>query len=148
MGKITKGRITRHWQNYIKQHLKNKNINLPKEEWAAELIIAFWEHLLWVWNLRNGVYHAENRGRIARYKIEANSRVTTTTWERHQELQIRLNTFQHQHFDDHEQMKNLHYDSKQCWIGLAKLFLDESESSTLVENTPLAAFLTIRVGIG
>jgi hypothetical protein len=50
----------------------------------------------------------------------------TTTWERHQELQGRLKTFQHQHFDDHEQIKNLHYDSKQCWLVLAKLFLDES----------------------
>jgi hypothetical protein len=70
------------------------------------------------------------------------------TWERHQELQGRLKTFQHQYFDDHEQIENLHYDSKQCWIGLAKLFLDESESVTPVENIPLAAFLTRLAGIG
>jgi hypothetical protein len=55
---FTKGIITRHWQNYINQHIKNKNINLPKEEWAATLIIALWEHLRRVWNFRNGVYYA------------------------------------------------------------------------------------------
>jgi hypothetical protein len=59
---FTKGRITRNWHNYINQHLQHKNINLSKEEWAARLIIALWEHLRRVWNFRNGVYHAENRG--------------------------------------------------------------------------------------
>jgi hypothetical protein len=72
----------------------------------------------------------------------------TTTWEIHQELQGRLKTFQHQHFEDHEQIENLLYDSKQWWIGLAKLFIDESEPVTPVENTPLAAFLKRRAGIG
>jgi hypothetical protein len=33
-------------------------------------------------------------------------------------------------------------------IGLAKLFLDESESMKPVENIPLAAFLARRAGIG
>jgi hypothetical protein len=70
------------------------------------------------------------------------------TWERHQELQGRLNTSQHQHFDDHEQIDNLHYDSKQCWIGLENIFFYESESVSPVENIPLAAFLTRRAGIG
>jgi hypothetical protein len=124
---FTKGRITRHWQNYINQHLQNKNINLPKEELAATLIIALWDHLQRVWNFRHGVYHSENRGRIAIYKLEARSRAITTTWESHQELQGRLKKFQHQHFDDHKQIENLHYNSKQCWIGLEKLFLYESE---------------------
>jgi hypothetical protein len=55
---FTKGRITRNWQNYINQHLQNKNINPPKEEWAVKLIIALWEHLRRVWNFRNGVYNA------------------------------------------------------------------------------------------
>jgi hypothetical protein len=87
-------------------------------------------------------------GRIARYKLEVQSRAITNTRERHQELQGRLKTFQHQHFNDHDQIENLHYDSKQCWIGLAKIFLDESESVTPVENPPVAAFLTRRAGIG
>jgi hypothetical protein len=68
--------------------------------------------------------------------------------KRHHELQGRLKTFQHPNFDHHEQIENLHYDSKQCRIGLAKLFLDESESVTPVENIPLEAFLTRRAGIG
>jgi hypothetical protein len=42
---LTKGRITRHWQSYISRHLQNKNIKLPKETWAAKLIITLWEHL-------------------------------------------------------------------------------------------------------
>jgi hypothetical protein len=42
----------------------------------------------------------------------------------------------------HNQIDNLLYNSKQCCIGLAKIFLDESESVTPVENIPLAAFLT------
>jgi hypothetical protein len=111
---FTKGIITRHWHNYINHHLQNKNIKLPKYEWAAKLIIALWEHLQRVWNFRNCVYHAENNGRVSRYKLEAHSRAMTDTWERHQELQGRLKTFQHQHFADHDQIKNLHYDSKQC----------------------------------
>jgi hypothetical protein len=71
----------------------------------------------------------------------------STTLERHQELQGRLKKFQHQHFDYHEQIDNIHYDSKQWWLRLANLFLDESESVTKVENTPLAAFITRRAGI-
>jgi hypothetical protein len=59
---FTKGRITRHKQNYINHHLQNKNIKLPKDEWAATLIIALWEHLRRVWKFRNGVYHAEKNG--------------------------------------------------------------------------------------
>jgi hypothetical protein len=66
-----KGRITRHWQNYINHHLQNKNIKLPKDEWGGKLIIALWENLRRVWNFLNGVYHAENNGQIARYKLEA-----------------------------------------------------------------------------
>jgi hypothetical protein len=116
---FAKGRITRHWPNYINQQLQNKNIKLPKDEWAAKLIIALWEHLRRVWNFRNGVYHAEKNGRIARYKLEAQARTMTNTWERHQKLQRRLKTFQQQHFDDHDQIENLHYNSKKCWIGLA-----------------------------
>jgi hypothetical protein len=135
---FTKGRITRHWQNYINHHLQNKNIKLPKDEWAAKLIIALWEHLRRVWKFRNGVYHAEKNRRISRYKLEAQSRAMSNTWERHKELQRRLKKFQHQHFDDHDQIANLHYDSKQCWIGLTKLFLDKSESVTPVEKIPLA----------
>jgi hypothetical protein len=98
-----------------------------------------------VWNFRNGVYHTGNNGRIARYKLEEQARAMTNTWERHQELQGKIKIFQQQHFDDHDQIENLHYDSKQCWIGLAKLFLHESESVIPVENIPLAAFLTRRV---
>jgi hypothetical protein len=71
---LTKGRITRHWQNYINHHLQNKGIKLPKDEWAAKLIIALWEHLQRVWNFCNGVYHADNNGQIARYKLESQSR--------------------------------------------------------------------------
>jgi hypothetical protein len=145
---FTKGRITRHWHNYINHRLQNKNIKLPKDEWAAKLIIALWEHLRQVWNFRNGVYHADNNGRVARYKLEAQSRAMTDTWERHQELQGRRKALQHQHFDYNDQIDNLRYDSKQCWIGLAKLFLDESESVTPVENITVAAFLTRRACIG
>jgi hypothetical protein len=71
-----------------------------------------------------------------------------TIWERRQELQGRLKTFQHQQFDEHEQIYNLHYNSKQCCTGPPKLYLDECESVTPVENTPLEAFLTRRAGIG
>jgi hypothetical protein len=39
---FTKGIIRRLSQNYINQHLHNKNINLPKEEWAAKLMITMW----------------------------------------------------------------------------------------------------------
>jgi hypothetical protein len=109
---------------------------------------ALWKHLRRVWSFRNGVHHTDNNVRVARYKLDAQSRAMTNTWEIHQELQGRLKTFQHQHFDDHKQIDNLNYDSKQCWIGLAKLFLDESESVTPVENIPLEAFLTRRAGIG
>jgi hypothetical protein len=42
---LTKGRITRHCQIYINHHLQNKNIKLPKDEWAAKLITSLWEHL-------------------------------------------------------------------------------------------------------
>jgi hypothetical protein len=101
-----------------------------------------------VWNIHNGVYHAESNRRIAIYKLEAQARAMTNTWGRHQELQGRLKTFQQQHFDDHDQIENLQYNRKKCWIGLAKTFLDESESLIPVENISLAAFLTRKAGIG
>jgi hypothetical protein len=47
---FTKGRITRHLQIYINHHLQDKNIKIPKYEWAAKLIKALWEHLRRVWN--------------------------------------------------------------------------------------------------
>jgi hypothetical protein len=91
--------------------------------------------------------HRNNR-RIAIFKLEAQERATPNTWEIHQELQGRLKTFQQQHVDDHDQIENLHFDSKQCWIVLAKLFLDGCESVILVENIPLTEFFTRRAGIG
>jgi hypothetical protein len=139
---FNKERITRHWQNYINHHLQNKNIKLPKDEWTSKLIIALWEHLRRVWNFHNGVYHAENNRR------ESQLIAMTNTSERHQEIQGKLKTLQHQHFNDHDQIENVHFDSKQCWIGLAKMFLDERELATPVENIPLAALLTRREGIG
>jgi hypothetical protein len=63
---FTKGIIMRHWQNYINHHLQNKGIKLPKDEWTDKLIIALWEHLRRVWNFPNGVYHADNNGRVSR----------------------------------------------------------------------------------
>jgi hypothetical protein len=63
---FTKGRITRHWQNYINHHLQNKVIKLPKDKWAAKLIIVLWEHLRRVWNFRNGIYHSDNNGQVPR----------------------------------------------------------------------------------
>jgi hypothetical protein len=62
-GNFTKGRITRHWQIYINYHLQSKNISLPGKEWAPKLIIALLEHLGRIWNLRNGVYHTDYRGK-------------------------------------------------------------------------------------
>jgi hypothetical protein len=55
--------------------------------------------------------------------------------------------FQHQHYNVHKQIENIYYDNKKYWIELTKLFLDESDSVTPVENTPFAAFLKIKAGI-
>jgi hypothetical protein len=82
-----------------------------------------------LWKFRNDIYHQDNEGTIARYKLEALKRDMDKLWARHIELLPKLWDFQKQHFDRRQRIVNLRYERKKCWATLAKLYLDDAENN-------------------
>jgi hypothetical protein len=82
-----------------------------------------------LWQFRNDVYHQDNEGTIARYKIEVLERDMEKLWARHIELLPKLWGFQKQHFDRRQRIVKLWYGSKKCWTTIAKLYLDDAENN-------------------
>jgi epoxyqueuosine reductase QueG len=82
-----------------------------------------------LWQFRNDIYHQDNEGTIARYKLEAFERDMDKLLARHIELLPKLWDFQKQHFDRRQRIVDLRYESKKCWATLAKLYLDEAENN-------------------
>jgi hypothetical protein len=46
-----------HNNEYMKQHIHNKNIKLKTSDWAPKLIQALWDHMLRLWKYRNDALH-------------------------------------------------------------------------------------------
>jgi hypothetical protein len=115
---LVKGRIAQEWAHSMETNYANQGYKLKARDWAPKCIVALWEHTQRVWKFRNSIYHADQNGRIARYKREEQQRRMDKIWARHLELQGRLQQNQIMHFDNREQRDNLRYDSQRCWASL------------------------------
>jgi hypothetical protein len=64
-------RISRDWVTYVRHNEAHSNDHGKSKDWSARLIGGLWEHLKRVWQFWNNIYHQDNEGTIARYKLEA-----------------------------------------------------------------------------
>jgi hypothetical protein len=143
-----KGRLSRDWLTYVRHNEENSNGHGKSQDWSAKFIKGPWEHLKRLWQFRNDIYHQDNEGTIARYKLEALERDTEKLWARHIELLPKLWDFQKQHFDRRQRIVNLQYESKKCWATLAKLYLDDAENKRDGSNSESHQTDGWRTGVG
>jgi hypothetical protein len=101
-----------------------------------------------LWKFRNDVYHQDNEGMIARYKLEALERDMEKLWARHIQLLPKLWDFQKQHFDRRQRIVDLRYESKKCWATLAKLYLCDVENNRLSNHGEIDQTNGWRAGVG
>jgi hypothetical protein len=69
-------------------------------------------------------------------------------WEKHTGLVERLHDFQAKHFENRQQIGNLNYESKGCWVNLAEQYINEASSPIQSEIYTLSEFLGARNGVG
>jgi hypothetical protein len=143
-----KGRINRDWLTYVQHSEENSNGHGKSQEWPAKFIGGLWEHLKRLWQFRNDIYHQDNEGTIARYKLEALERDMDTLWARHIELLPKLWDFQKQHFNRGQRIVDLLYESKKCWATLAKLYLDDAENNRHDSHSEIDQTNGWRTGVG
>jgi epoxyqueuosine reductase QueG len=101
-----------------------------------------------LWQFRNNIYHQDNEGTIAKYKIEALERDMEKLRARHIELLLKLWDFQKQHFDRRQHIVTLRYESKKCWATLAKLYLDDAENNRDGGHSDIDQTNGLRTGVG
>jgi hypothetical protein len=68
-------------------------------------------------------------------------------WEKHIGLTERLHNFQAKHFENRQQIVNLNYESKRCWVNLAEQCINEASSPIRSEIYTLSEFLGARNGV-
>jgi hypothetical protein len=78
-----KSRISRDWLTYVRHNGENTNGHGKSQDWSAIFIGGLWEHLKRLWQFRNDIYHQDNVGTIARYKIEPLERYMEKVRARH-----------------------------------------------------------------
>jgi hypothetical protein len=133
------------WENLVKGRIAQEWVQFME---TLKVIGALWEHTQRVWKFRDSIYHADQTGKIVRYKREEQQRRMDKIWARYLELQGRLRQHQLIHFDNREQKDNLRYDSQRCWASLAEMYLQEADSLPLAEQNELAQYLVARQGVG
>jgi hypothetical protein len=101
-----------------------------------------------LWQFRNDIYHQNNQGTIARYKLEALKRDMEKLWAHHTELLPKLRDFQKQHFNRIQRNAELRYESKKYWATLAKLYLDDAETNRSGIPSDIKRNLGRRAGVG
>jgi hypothetical protein len=78
-----KGRISRDWLTYVHHSETHSNGHGKNKDWSAKFIGGIWDYLKCLWKFRNDIYHQDNEGTIARYKLEALERKMQKLWARH-----------------------------------------------------------------
>jgi hypothetical protein len=101
-----------------------------------------------LWQFWNDIYHQDNEGTIARYKLEALERGMEKLWTCHTELLPKLWDFQKQHFNRRQHIADLQYESKKCWATLATLYLDDAETNIPGIHSDIERTLGWRTGVG
>jgi hypothetical protein len=104
-----KVRISRDWLTCVRYNEAHSNGHGKSKDWSTKFIGGLWEHLKCLWQFRNSIYHQDNEGTIARYKLEARDMDMEKLWERHTELLPKLRDFQKQHFDMRQCIADLRY---------------------------------------
>jgi hypothetical protein len=69
-------------------------------------------------------------------------------WEKQSGLIERLQTFQLKHFENRQQIRNLNYESKKCWVNLAEKYINEASSPIISEIYTLSELLGARNRVG
>jgi hypothetical protein len=118
------------------------------KDWPAKFIGGLWEHLKRLRQFRNDIYHQDNEGTIARYKLEALEREMEKPRTHHSELLPRLWVFQKQHFDRRQRIADLPYESKKCWATLSKLYLGDAETDRPGNHSDIKQNVGWRKGVG
>jgi hypothetical protein len=66
-----KGRISRYWITYVCHNEEHSNGHGERKDWSAKFIGCLRERLKRLWQFRNDIYHQDNEGTFAKYKLEA-----------------------------------------------------------------------------
>jgi hypothetical protein len=66
-----KGRISRDWLTYVRYNEAHSNGHGKSKDWLAKFIGGLWKHLKRFWQFRNNIYHQDNEGTIAQYKLKS-----------------------------------------------------------------------------
>jgi hypothetical protein len=80
--------------------------------------------------------------------MEALDRKYDEMWEKHTGIIERLHDFQAKHFENRQQIGNLNYEIKRCWLNLAEKYINEASSPIRSEIYTLSKFLDARNGVG
>jgi hypothetical protein len=76
--------------------------------------------------------------------MEALDRRYDEIWEKHTGLIERLHNFQPIFFENRQQIGNLNYKSKICWVNLAEQYIKEASSPIRSEIYTISKFLGAR----
>lgn len=95
-GQLTRGKISTHWIQIVKQHLRHKifhKSNITPTRWAANLITVIWQGILNIWDHRNKEVHGHD-------PISANTKEKTKLLQEAEFLQqqARDNNFYNTHW--------------------------------------------------
>jgi hypothetical protein len=80
--------------------------------------------------------------------MEALDRRYDEMWEKHSGLTERLHDFQANHFENRQQIRNLNYESKRCWVNWTEQYINEASSPIRADIYTLSKFLGARNGVG
>jgi hypothetical protein len=134
-----------HGLTYVHYNEEHSNGHGKSKDWSARFIGGLWDHLKHMWQFRNDIYHQENQGNIAQYKLEALERDMEKIWAQHTELLPKLQNFQKQHFDWRQRIMDLRYEIKKC---LATLYLHDAETNRSGFFSDIECILRWRTGVG
>jgi hypothetical protein len=67
---LVKDRIAQEGIQFMETHYANEGYKLKTQDWSQKCVGAPWEDTERVWKFRNSIHHADQNGRIARYKRE------------------------------------------------------------------------------
>jgi hypothetical protein len=109
--------------------------------------MSLWEHMDRLWTYHNKRYHENKNQQVARYKMEALDRRYDKMWEKHTGLTERPHDFQEIFLENRQQIGNLNYESKRCWVNLAEKYINEASSPIRAEIYTLSEFVGARNGV-
>jgi hypothetical protein len=93
------------------QHIHNGNIKRQAQEWAPKMILTLWDHMLRLWQYRNGTLHKDDSKRVAQFKVEALDRDIERLAMRRNDLRSKRHDFQERHMKRWEHMTYKHYNT-------------------------------------